>query len=105
MIAHAKVGAAKRGGKLPDPRTMRCTDCDGMATEYDHRDYNLPFQVDAVCRSCNLRRGHAKPREWKPGELEAYARAHPLMVWNTKFIDKWIDEWHRLMAGEQRQAA
>ena len=35
--------------------------CGGMAEQWDHRDYNKPLDVEPVCRSCNMRRGPAKP--------------------------------------------
>lgn len=38
-----------------------CVDCGAAATEYDHRDYCLPIAVEPTCRSCNSRRGRAKP--------------------------------------------
>ena len=40
----------------------RCTDCNARATQYDHRDYNHPLDVEPVCRSCNRRRGPAVRR-------------------------------------------
>lgn len=45
-----------------------CADCGSAATQYDHRDYTKPLSVDAVCQSCNFRRGIALatlPRIWK----------------------------------------
>ena len=39
---------------------FRCVDCGDVATEYDHRDYSKPLDVDPVCRSCNRRRGPGK---------------------------------------------
>lgn len=58
-IAHQAVAKARSAGLLPSPRGMRCEDCGGAATEYDHRDYSQPLRVAAVCRGCNLRRGPA----------------------------------------------
>lgn len=59
--AHSIVAAAIRAGELPPPFGCKCADCDSPATEYDHRDYNAPLSVDAVCRTCNRRRGPAIP--------------------------------------------
>jgi formylmethanofuran dehydrogenase subunit E len=38
-----------------------CRDCGEPSTDYDHRDYNKPLEVEPVCRSCNLLRGPALP--------------------------------------------
>lgn len=54
------VHSAVRRGELPNPRTLRCADCGAPATDYDHRDYSKPLEVEAVCRSCNRKRGPAK---------------------------------------------
>lgn len=58
--ANARVKSAVRRGLLLrlDGR-VRCTDCPRPATEYDHRDYARPLDVEPVCRSCNHRRGPA----------------------------------------------
>jgi hypothetical protein len=57
--AHKAVADARRHGQLADPCGLPCTDCAGIAIEYDHREYAKPLKVDAVCRRCNLRRGPA----------------------------------------------
>lgn len=56
------VNRAKRTGLLPDLSTgeYACTDCGGVASQYDHRDYARPLDVEPVCASCNIRRGTAK---------------------------------------------
>lgn len=72
--AHGIVARARSNGVLPDPRTMLCADCDGPATEHDHRDYNEPLEVNAVCRGCNARRGKAIPKRWNPGEWIEYIK-------------------------------
>ena len=59
--ASACVGEAIRTWKLPRPNTLPCADCDQPASAYDHRDYNKPLQVVAVCDRCNARRGPAIP--------------------------------------------
>lgn len=56
--AHRTVVKAMRNGDLP-PLGIKCVDCGGLATEWDHRDYNDPLRVDPVCRSCNCKRGEA----------------------------------------------
>lgn len=60
--AGAIVQVAKKAGILPDLSTglYACSDCGGVASEYDHRDYALPLDVQPVCRKCNNRRGVAK---------------------------------------------
>lgn len=59
LAAHREVGRARRAGTLADPRTLKCTDCSRPATEYDHREYRKPLDVEPVCRRCNLLRGPA----------------------------------------------
>lgn len=63
--AHAcnMIRRATQDGSLPAPTTLKCVDCGCQATVYDHRDYNKPLEVDAVCQSCNLKRGPAVPRK------------------------------------------
>lgn len=55
--ATAIVHHAVKLGRLPSPKTLRCADCGNTATEYDHRDYSKPLQVEPVCHPCNQRRG------------------------------------------------
>lgn len=70
--AHLLVCKARKDGLLPDPSTLKCTDCDRAAEQYDHRDYGKPLEVDPVCRSCNILRGPAlwadrvAQSEWLP---------------------------------------
>ena len=56
-----EVGKAVRLGLLPQVKTLLCVDCGKPGQCYDHRDYNKPLDVEPVCRSCNYRRGPAKP--------------------------------------------
>ena len=53
------VSVAKERGHLPNLKraVISCVDCGGRATTYDHRNYEYPLWVAAVCRQCNLRRG------------------------------------------------
>lgn len=46
-------------GLLPRARECTCVDCGKPATDYDHRDYAKPLDVQPVCRGCNVRRGVA----------------------------------------------
>lgn len=57
--AHKQVAQAIRIGHLRAPRNFSCADCQESATEYDHRDYGRPLDVEPVCRGCNARRGPA----------------------------------------------
>jgi hypothetical protein len=59
--AHRAVYAAIRRGQLAAPRFLQCVDCGRQATDYDHRDYREPLNVQPVCRGCNLARGPAIP--------------------------------------------
>jgi hypothetical protein len=46
---------------MPPATGQDCVDCGAPAVFYDHRDYDKPFDVVPVCRSCNIRRGTAMP--------------------------------------------
>ncbi|MBN3832933.1 helix-turn-helix transcriptional regulator [Burkholderia sp. Ac-20344] len=59
--AHCEVAKAVRRGDLLPANTQICCDCSAPASAYDHRDYARPLDVDAVCDSCNARRGKAIP--------------------------------------------
>jgi hypothetical protein len=59
--AHWLVHQAVLRGELPPPVTLACVDCGRQAAEYDHRDYEQPLVVVAVCRRCNRRRGFGLP--------------------------------------------
>lgn len=59
-MAYRYVELAKDNGFLPVlDGSIPCTDCGVPASQYDHRDYSRPLDVEPVCRSCNLRRGTA----------------------------------------------
>lgn len=81
QFAQGRVAKARREGVLADPRAFPCTDCQGDATEYDHRDYNKPLEVEPVCRGCNVRRGRAIPKQWSPGEWPAYLKRVARINW------------------------
>lgn len=53
------VYAAIKSGRLAHPSACQCADCGKPATDYDHRDYSKPLDVQPVCRSCNKLRGPA----------------------------------------------
>ncbi|MGA7781120.1 MAG: helix-turn-helix transcriptional regulator [Paraburkholderia sp.] len=59
--AHVEVSKAVARGDLAPAATLPCADCGETAQAYDHRDYGKPLAVDAVCDSCNARRGVAIP--------------------------------------------
>ena len=66
-LAHQYVTTAIYNGDLPRlDGSVRCTDCNDPAAEYDHRDYKKPMEVEPVCRACNQARGpglHRDPTE------------------------------------------
>lgn len=72
IIAQSEVAKAIKRGDLRSPKTCVCADCGVPARDYDHRDYNKPLNVVAVCRRCNIKRGAAIPRKWN-GVEELYA--------------------------------
>uniref|UniRef100_A0A6M3K404 Putative DNA binding, helix-turn-helix domain containing protein n=1 Tax=viral metagenome TaxID=1070528 RepID=A0A6M3K404_9ZZZZ len=53
------VAKAIRAGTIPKARGQVCADCKGEATEWDHRYYGEPLNVEPVCRRCNKLRGYA----------------------------------------------
>ena len=52
---------AKKYGRVPPIGDQVCADCGEQATEYDHRDYTKPLEVDAVCKLCHKKRGQGYP--------------------------------------------
>ena len=71
MTPQGLVARAVREGVLAHPASFPCVDCGGAATEYEHRDYNKPLEVEPTCRSCNLRRGPAIPKRGAFDEIVA----------------------------------
>ena len=61
QLACSKIVAlAVNSGILPKlDGSINCVDCGKIATDYEHRDYMKPLEVDPVCRKCNIRRGRA----------------------------------------------
>jgi hypothetical protein len=59
--AHDLVQYRVHTGAMRPASDFPCADCGKPATDYDHRDYNKPLEVEPTCRSCNLLRGPALP--------------------------------------------
>lgn len=57
--AISAVAKAVAKGLLPRASQFACLDCGKPASQYDHRDYTKPLDVQPVCRSCNVIRGPA----------------------------------------------
>ena len=88
--ASAAVGQAIKQGKLPHPTTLRCTDCGGMATSYDHhlgygRDHWL--DVQAVCTTHNATRAWAR-RETAPVTSEISGVLLRVPTWLLEVLDR-----------------
>lgn len=58
--AHNLVAKAVRLREMLPASAAPCVDCGEPATDYDHRDYSKPLDVEPVCRSCNMKRGPAQ---------------------------------------------
>jgi hypothetical protein len=54
--AHKMVELAVRLGYLKPVSECLCVQCGAQATDYDHRDYNKPLEVEPLCRGCNVTR-------------------------------------------------
>jgi hypothetical protein len=58
--AYSLVAKAIHEGELPKlDGSIPCADCGQPATNYEHRDYSKPLEVEPVCSKCNHSRGHA----------------------------------------------
>lgn len=55
------VAKAIKKGELPPASSLLCVDCGKQAKCYDHRDYNKPLEVSAVCKRCDCIRGPGEP--------------------------------------------
>lgn len=64
--ASAKVRGARLKGLLPAPADCVCADCGKPASQYEHRDYTKPLDVQPICRSCNVKRGPAYDSVYRP---------------------------------------
>jgi hypothetical protein len=60
-MARRLVARAIDLGVLLKPSYYLCVDCGSRATQYEHRDYNKPLDVEPVCVTCNNRRGPGIP--------------------------------------------
>lgn len=67
------AGAVKRGA-LKSIWTQKCVDCGAPASDYDHRDYGKPLEVQPVCNECNIKRGPALKFGWRGIEARKAAR-------------------------------
>lgn len=85
--------AVKRGLLLPLPHEhVYCVDCGSLAECYDHRDYDRPLDVRAVCFKCNHRRKSAShaPAFDEPERIEGGDRMEDvtfpltLTMWATR---------------------
>lgn len=97
VMAGSAVAVARKKGLLADPRTLQCADCGAPASQYDHRDYNKPLEVEPVCRTCNVRRGRAIPKVWMPGEWMAYLHRaervfHPYVLYVRELHEEFKHE-------------
>ena len=59
LLCGRAVAKAIRQGLLPRADTCICADCGAAASEWEHRDYLKPLDVEPICRSCNNKRGPA----------------------------------------------
>lgn len=66
-FANRMLWIAVREGKIKQlsKHEIKCVDCGEKATEWDHRDYRKPLDVEPVCRKCNNHRGPGLP--WPEG--------------------------------------
>lgn len=48
-----------KSGDTPSARAFECVDCGQPASDWDHRYYSMPSEVDPVCSRCNTNRGPA----------------------------------------------
>lgn len=69
--AQLVVMMAKHAGVIGPIDGLACVDCGNPATIWEHRSYETPLEVEPCCRSCNVKRGHARAKsirhsEWTP---------------------------------------
>jgi hypothetical protein len=72
--ARYEVRKARREGRLPPASSYLCADCECPAEVYDHRSYDRPLDVVAVCQSCNTKRGPAAWTHIPPSSATVPAR-------------------------------
>lgn len=68
--ANKWVRNAKRAGLIPPANKLKCVDCGKRASQYDHRDYDKPDCVDAVCVFCHGQRGPGSPHDISTSKLK-----------------------------------
>lgn len=57
-LLSGRVSAAVKRGELHKlDGSIKCHCCDLPAKAYDHRDYDKPYEVIPLCRSCNGQAG------------------------------------------------
>lgn len=54
--ARKLVNLAVLRQEIPRADALECTDCGKRAAEYHHPDYEKPFEVVPLCRSCHAKR-------------------------------------------------
>ena len=74
--SHAAVRRAILNGDLPHPSNLACVDCGAEATDYEHRDYSKPLDVEPVCHPCNMKRGRGADHPQTQDRLNAYSIEH-----------------------------
>lgn len=74
-----------KAGRLIPPKALTCVDCGNPAQVYEHRDYNRPLDVVAACRSCNAKRGPAKPKNMTFDEFMTAVRQRYPFAMNEQF--------------------
>ena len=61
--AWASIKRSVDSGALVDPKKLKCMDCRGKASEYDHylgyADQHI-FAVQPVCKSCHMKREYQR---------------------------------------------
>lgn len=71
--AYRFVKLAIGAGVLPDLACgeYACVDCGAVATQYEHRDYARPLDVEPICKGCNLKRGRGA---WPTAEAYSFKK-------------------------------
>jgi hypothetical protein len=85
--------AIQKGVLLPLDGAVLCVDCGESATEYDHRDYAKPLEVDPVCGRCNRKRGPALNfvSATAPQKLNSLQQIRTVLVDGIGGIDKAVE--------------
>lgn len=73
--AHCAVYRAIKSGLIAQAKSLRCSDCEKQATDYDHYlGYEICNQlnVQPVCRSCHNKREYVRgfrPKNYRFGKI------------------------------------